>query len=612
MKLLIILLPLINFVLLKASGRNIGKNGAMILSSLTIGLLSLISVYTTLFNCISKSYTTINVLPWFDLELVSIPFSFQFDFSSSLIISLICVVSFLIHLYSMEYMKEDPHIIRFLSYLSLFSGFMIVLVTANNFLLLFIGWEGVGICSYLLIGFWFTRIEASKSALKAMIINRIGDLSLICGMIILYYNLGSLEFNVIFTCVEELTENQVNLALIFIIIGVVGKSAQIGLHMWLPDAMEGPTPVSALIHAATMVTAGIFLVIKISPLFSLSSVSLFLISFFGSITALISATIGLTQNDLKKVIAYSTCSQLGFMAIICGFSYYDVGLFHLINHGFFKALLFLSAGSIIHGLADNQDTRIMGSLIISQPLTFTCFIIGSIALGGLPFLSGYYSKDLLIELISDNKKVNFLIVMALSATLLTSIYSSRLLFLTFWNENNSKFYSYLKSHEPGFFITIVIIILSLASVIIGFMSKWFILIPYTPPFIQTDLKLLPLWLTVGGFASVILSYSFKNFFTKINFWTKVYFNKIYFMLVSTWYFDVLINHYVINPVMRFSFNTSYKIIDNQVLEFFGPKSLSSSPLLLSKPLSKWANGDLFLYVVYIMMVFFIFLFLTNQ
>ena len=319
-------------------------------------------------------------------------------------------VSFLVHMYSCGYMSGDPHVPRFMSYLSLFTFFMLILVTSDNFLQLFLGWEGVGLCSYLLVGFWFTRVQASKAAFKAIIINKVGDLSLITGITLVYLFCGSLEFPIVFCISSYISLGFISffyffdfyildLICLFFFLGSVGKSAQLGLHMWLPAAMEGPTPVSALIHAATMVTAGVFLIIKCSFVFEYSPLVLHGVTIFGSCTCFFASSVGLAQNDVKRVIAYSTCSQLGYMVFVCGLSGYDLGFYHLFNHAFFKALLFLSAGAVIHSLGNEQDLRLMGGLGRLLPFSYSMFLIGSLSLAGFPFLSGFYSKDLCLEVI---------------------------------------------------------------------------------------------------------------------------------------------------------------------------------------------------------------------
>jgi proton-translocating NADH-quinone oxidoreductase chain L len=330
---------------------------------------------------------------------------------------LVVFVSLLVHLYSIDYMNGDPHIIRFLGYLSLFTFFMLMLVTSGNFVQLFLGWEGVGLSSYLLINFWYTRVQANKSAMKAIIVNRFGDFGIYFSLLVIFFFCKSFDFGVVFNLIQLLDAqdgitflgfniNRVDFIVIFLFLGAIGKSAQLGLHTWLPDAMEGPTPVSALIHAATMVTAGVFVLIRSSPILEYSSSGLFLVSLIGGLTALFAGTVGLVQYDIKKVIAYSTCSQLGYMFFACGMSNYSVGLFHLFNHGFFKALLFLGAGSVIHALLDEQDMRKMGGLIKLMPLTYMAILVGSLSLTGFPFLTGFYSKEVVLEIAFSKFSIN--------------------------------------------------------------------------------------------------------------------------------------------------------------------------------------------------------------
>ena len=322
------------------------------------------------------------------------------DALSSAMLIVVTTVSLFVHIYSTEYMGSDPHLCRFLCYISFFTFFMNALVTANNFIQLFFGWEGVGLCSYLLISFWYTRIQATKAALKAVLVNRVADVFIVLALGVSFSMFQSLSLDAVFaltpwTAEDNVTRIDLLCALLFL--GAMGKSAQLGLHTWLPDAMEGPTPVSALIHAATMVTAGVFLVIRCSPLFEYSNTVLGVITLIGALTAFVSATIALVQHDAKKVIAYSTCSQLGYMFFVCGLSHYGAGLFHLFNHAFFKALLFLSAGSLIHGMGDEQDVRKLGGVARLMPVTYTCVLLGSLSLAGFPFLSGFYSKDFMLE-----------------------------------------------------------------------------------------------------------------------------------------------------------------------------------------------------------------------
>jgi NADH-ubiquinone oxidoreductase chain 5 len=393
------------------------------------------------------------------------------------------IVSALVHLYSIDYMSHDPHLPRFMSYLSLFTFFMLMLVTGDNFVILFLGWEGVGLCSYLLISFWYTRLQANKAAIKALVVNRVADFALTIGIISIFFAFKTLDFHVVFPLVPFF----VNSTFVFLnynvpvltwicsllFIGAMGKSAQIGLHTWLPDAMEGPTPVSALIHAATMVTAGVFLIIKCSPLFEYVPTILSVITFVGATTAFFSATIGLVQNDIKKVIAYSTCSQLGYMIFACGLSNYHVSLFHLANHAFFKALLFLSAGAIIHSLSNEQDMRKFGGLAVLLPFTSIMLLIGSLSLMGFPFLTGFYSKDLILELALTKYTVegSFAYCLGLITAFFTSFYSFRVFYMTFIYKNNS-FRSVISHvHELPWKMAVSLSILSLGSIFLGYFAK---------------------------------------------------------------------------------------------------------------------------------------------
>jgi len=393
------------------------------------------------------------------------------------------IISALVHLYSIDYMSHDPHLPRFMSYLSLFTFFMLMLVTGDNFVILFLGWGGVGLCSYLLISFWYTRLQANKAAIKALVVNRIADFALTIGMVSIFFVFRSLDFHVVFPLAPFFVNSTfgflsydwpvltVICSLLFI--GAMGKSAQIGLHTWLPDAMEGPTPVSALIHAATMVTAGVFLIIKCSPIFEYVPTVLSIITFIGATTAFFSATIGLVQNDIKKVIAYSTCSQLGYMIFACGLSNYHVSLFHLANHAFFKALLFLSAGAIIHSLSNEQDMRKFGGLITLLPFTSVMLLIGSLSLMGFPFLTGFYSKDLILELALTKYTIegSFAYTLGLITAFFTSFYSFRVFYMTFIYKNNSFRTVITHVHELPWKMAVSLSILSLGSIFLGYLAK---------------------------------------------------------------------------------------------------------------------------------------------
>ena len=425
----------------------------------------------------------VSIGSWISSDTFQVNWAFYVDNLTMTMLLVVNIVSALVHLYSMDYMSHDPHLPRFMSYLSLFTFFMLMLVTGDNFVILFLGWEGVGLCSYLLISFWYTRLQANKAAIKALIVNRVADLALTIGMVLIFFVFNSLDFHVVF----PLAPFFVNSTFVFLgydlpvltsicsllFIGAMGKSAQIGLHTWLPDAMEGPTPVSALIHAATMVTAGVFLIIKCSPLFEYVPTVLSMITLVGATTAFFSATIGLVQNDIKKVIAYSTCSQLGYMVFACGLSNYHVSLFHLANHAFFKALLFLSAGAIIHSLSNEQDMRKYGGLLSLLPYTATMLLIGSLSLMGFPFLTGFYSKDLILELALTKYTLegSFAYCLGLITAFFTSFYSFRVFYMTFLYRTNTYRAVISHVHELPWKMALSLAVLSLGSIFLGYFAK---------------------------------------------------------------------------------------------------------------------------------------------
>ena len=493
MYLLVLYFPIMNALILFFLGSRLGKMGAASLSLLSSFLTVVAALWIFWKTFLSEIFVIISISPWINLGLMDVKIEFVYDNLSSIMLLVITIVSWAVQFFSVEYMYRDPHLIRFLAFLSSFAFFMIFLVTSDNYIQLFIGWEGVGIMSYLLINFWSTRIAANKAAMKAIIINKLGDISLLLAMVLLFCHVFSLDFFVI-NCLSWLFRSYIylntyvfwinieylSLILFLFILGACAKSAQIGLHTWLPDAMEGPTPVSALIHAATMVTAGVFLLLRSVHLFKYDENSLLLLSFLGGITSFIAATIGLFQNDIKKVIAYSTCSQLGYMVLSCGLNNYSGSLFHLMNHAFFKALLFLSAGAIIHSMLDQQDVRRMGMLLKYLPVSYIMILVGSLTIMGIPFLTGFYSKDFILEYVySSNIYLSiFLYWLGIISASLTSFYSIKLLFLTFYNVHNSYFnilYNKNKRliviHESKFLILIALIILFLGSIFVGFLFK---------------------------------------------------------------------------------------------------------------------------------------------
>ena len=599
MYLLILFLPFLSFSISFFLGRKIGINGSKFISILLLFFTFLLSFL----SFIRGGNVDIYFFSWFNSGLLANNFSFFYDSVTLSMLFLVTFISFLVHIYSTSYMEFDPHLQRFLSYLSLFTFFMIVLLTADNLIQLFIGWEGVGLCSYLLVNFWYTRLQANKSAIKAMLVNKIGDIGLLLAIVFLWKNVGLTYYFHLFPLYNSLSlQNYLNIINILLLIGVIGKSAQIGLHMWLPDAMEGPTPVSALIHAATMVTAGVFLIIRTSPLFEQTPLILLLIVLIGSITCFFSASIGLTQSDLKKVIAYSTCSQLGYMVVICGFSYYDLSLFHLLNHGFFKALLFLSAGSIIHAVNDEQDIRKIGGVLQSIPFSYICMFIGSISLMGLPFLTGFYSKDLLLEVIYQQHYLSFSLWLGLGGAFMTAFYSFRLIFISFFSK--PQYNIKLKIHEGNWNLILPLFILLVNSIILGFFLKGLILNDYKPIMLLNINKFSPL---ISGLLGSILSIYMGYFLIKT--WKiKIIIHKVYHFIIKTWYFDQLISFFLVKPFLSYGFNFTYKVIDNQILEIFGPYKISKEFSSYSSLISNFHLGKItsytFAFIIFIFILVF--------
>lgn len=608
-------------------GRKLGEKGAGIVTASLImitSLIALIILYEVGFN---GSPTYVDIWKWIESGGFTIRFGLMFDTVTGMMLMLVTIVSALVHLYSIEYMAGDPHKPRFMSYLSLFTFFMIILVTSDNLVQLFIGWEGVGLCSYLLINFWFTRIQANKAAMKAMIMNRIGDVGLTLAMFVAYRLFGTVDFSTMFAMAPIISANDVYISLLgydiyaltllslLLLIGAVGKSAQITLHTWLPDAMEGPTPVSALIHAATMVTAGVFLLVRCSPIIEYAPVGLVAVTIVGSITALFAATIGLVQNDIKKVIAYSTCSQLGYMVFACGISNYSASLFHLVNHGFFKALLFLSAGSVIHAMADEQDMRRFGGLIKKIPFTYSMMLIGSLSLMGFPFLTGYYSKDAILELAYANYTISstFAHWLGTVSAFFTAFYSFRLIYLTFLADPNSTRTNYTMAHESPWQMSVPLVILAFGSIFFGYIfrdavigvgSDFFGAAIFIHPdnnnmisaeFMGTFQKWIPVIVSLlGAFGAMILYYSFSA--SLISFKTSPFGARMYTFLSNKWHWDYIYAYYIAKPVLAFGHNVSYKILDRGLIEYIGPHGIVIGPLAyLTKLSSSFQSGYIYNY-----------------
>lgn len=619
MYLTIIFLPLVGSILSGLFGRFLTPKGSACVSIFGISLACLISVILFFEVGLSGSPCYIKLSPWLDCEMFDACWGFYFDSLTVSMCFTVTLISTLVHLYSTSYMSHDPHQPRFMAYLSLFTFFMLMLITADNFIQLFLGWEGVGLCSYLLINFWFTRLQANKAAIKAMIINRVGDVGLALGVFSIFVVFKTCDYSVVFSLVPHVSGVTYNFlgfevdALftigLLLFVGAIGKSAQIGLHTWLPDAMEGPTPVSALIHAATMVTAGVYLIIRCSPLYEYSGFALTIITIFGALTAFIAGTIGLVQNDLKKVIAYSTCSQLGYMVFACGLSNYSVSMFHLINHAYFKALLFLSAGSVIHALNDEQDMRRMGGLLQVLPYTYVMILIGSLALMGFPFLTGFYSKDVILEIAYAKYSLHgtFAHWLGVLSAGITAFYSFRLIYFTFISNPNGFKNAMQTAHDAPLPMAIPLFILCIGSIFVGYLTKDLFIGLGTPfwnnaifiapdnltmidaEFIPTHIKWLPVIISLlAAGLSIIIFHFFKDFL--FNVCTQSTGRIIYIFLNRRWLFDRLQNDLIGSVILKLGYHTTYKLIDKGVIEILGPKGFSFLTLVFSKQVSNLQSG----------------------
>lgn len=584
MYLLVLILPLLSFVVSLMTGYLWGRKLTCLLSVSLLVMSFCVSAFIFFEVNILGIVTVTPLFKWFVIDIFSVTFGLLFDHLTATMLVVITFISCLVHLYSTEYMENDPFLNRFLGYLSLFTFFMIFLVTSDNFIQLFIGWEGVGLCSYLLINFWFTRVLANKAALKAMIMNRIADVFFVIAIFLLLIFFGTTDFMALSALIATTSNNYyigwwnvelITIVCFFFIFGAIGKSAQLGFHTWLPDAMEGPTPVSSLLHAATMVTAGVFLIIRCSNFFEHASQLLTIIAIFGGLTAFFSAFVAVFQWDLKKVIAYSTCSQLGYMFLACGFSYYSVALFHLFNHAFFKALLFLSAGSVIHALNDEQDMRRMGGLLRFLPFTFVCILFGSLAIMGFPFLTGFYSKDLILELLLSSYLIDslFFYNLALAAAFLTAFYSIRLLIYVFFLPAN--FTRSHQPHEPHWAMTVSLLFLVLASIIFGFIfsdlfigpgslynSNTQLYVSLLSPFDRNLPLIVSLCASLSAFGLTTSHYLYNKYIYYIYSRASVFF-------YYAGHFNTIYNK-IFTMLFIVSYNTNTKLFDKGLLEAIGP------------------------------------------
>ena len=626
MYLLVIFIPLLSTIVTGFFGNLLTKEGTTRIASGFILITCIICYFIFYEVCFCDCPCYITLSPWIIAGSFKLYWDFIFDSLTATMLVVVLTISTVVHIYSISYMAHDPHINRFMSYLSLFTFFMIVLVTANNYIQMFVGWEGVGLCSYLLINFWYTRIQANKAAIKAMLVNRVGDINIIFAIVTIFYVFKSVDYSTVFALAYNFVNSTIsifnynisvlNLICIFIFIGAVGKSAQVGLHVWLPDAMEGPTPVSALIHAATMVTAGVFVICRSSFIFEYAPTALTIVTIIGAITAFYSASIGLVQNDLKKVIAYSTCSQLGYMVFACGISGYNVSMYHLANHAFFKALLFLSAGSVIHSMHDEQDMRKMGGLLKILPFTYAMFLIGSFALLGVPFLSGYYSKDLILELSFATYSISghFAYILGTLAAFFTAFYSVRLLILTFITKTNAYKQVIDKAHDAPLLLGLPLFILSIFSIFVGYFTKdmavglgstfWGNSLNIIfennnlidAEFLPFIIKILPI---ISATLGLILACYIYTYLTKYlnNLINNNLFRNIYLFLNKKWFMDKLYSEVIYQKILFISYNPLYAVFDKGIFNILGPRVLTDLLEKLSKNTAEIQTGFFYHYAL---------------
>ena len=623
----LVFLPLLGAILSGFFGHIIGDRNSEIITSLLVSISALLSFIIFKEVTFDNYENNLLIASWISSGLLEVNWSIKIDAVSSVMLVVVCLISALVHIYSIGYMSHDPHKTRFMAYLSLFTFAMLMLVTSDNFLQLFFGWEGVGLCSYFLIGFWFKKDSANSAAIKAFLVNRVGDFGFALGIFLIFYIFGTVNYSEVFSQIPQsvnkeisfigITVKAIDLICILLFIGAMGKSAQFLLHTWLPDAMEGPTPVSALIHAATMVTAGVFLVVRCSPIFEYSQLALNIICVVGMITAFFAATVAIVQNDIKKIIAYSTCSQLGYMFFAAGVGAYNIAMFHLFTHAFFKALLFLGSGSVIHSFKNEQDIRNMGGVWKKLPYTWTLMIIGTLALTGFPFLSGYYSKDAIIEFayLKANGFGTVAAYIGIFTALLTAIYSWRLIFKTFHGNYENKKLKIETMHESPYVMLIPLIILAIGSIFAGFFFKEIFIDYQSVNYFWTDsIKFLlplstdhpPYWIIYLTPSMAVLSIPISYYLfvrnKNITKWLVVENKPLYNFLLNKWYFDELYDYIFVGPSKKLG-TFFWKSIDIKIIDKFGPNGISNLIKKISNQAVKFQNGYIYQYALIMLLGF---------
>ncbi len=617
----IVFLPLLAAIAVGSSFRVIKDLQAQIITTGAVMLSALLAWVQFYLVAVQGNPVHVTLLTWIHSGDFQANWSLLIDSLTASMMLLVTTVSALVHLYSIGYMSHDPAKPRFMAYLSLFTFFMLMLVSADNLVQLFLGWEGVGLCSYLLIGFWYHKPEANAAAIKAFIVNRVGDFGFALGIFAIYMMFGTIEFSEIFARVPEMAEESIaflggeyhamTVICLLLFVGCCGKSAQLGLHTWLPDAMEGPTPVSALIHAATMVTAGVFLVARCSPLFEYAPDALTVVTIVGATTAFFAATVGLVQNDIKRVIAYSTCSQLGYMFFACGVSAYGAGIFHLLTHGFFKALLFLGAGSVIHAMSDEQDLRKMGGIAKKIPYTVAFMWLGSLALAGIPPFAGYFSKDVILEsAYAKGGDVGiYAFTLGVLAAFMTAFYSWRLLFLAFYGKSRADAETLHHVHESPPVMLIPLAVLSVGAVLAGWAGSQLGMVDASGKFwngaifvleennvlerihhVAAWVPWLPLVVAISGIGLAYVMYILKP---ELPGRIAAAAGGLYRFLLNKWYFDELYD--ILFTRNAFRLGGLYAKADKKLIDGLGPDGMAKVSLLAGRKTGQLQTGYLYHY-----------------
>ncbi len=618
----IVFLPLAGAIIAGFFGRALGARASAIITTVFILLCAAMSWMAFFQVGMGGQEARIELMRWVSSGEMQVSWALRIDTLTAVMLVVVNTISGLVHLYSIGYMAHDPYRPRFFAYLSLFTFAMLVLVTSDNFLQMFFGWEGVGLMSYLLIGFWYQKPEANAAAIKAFIVNRVGDFGFALGIFAVFYIFGAIEFDTVFAAAPDQVGKTftflswdldvLTVICLLLFMGAMGKSAQFLLHTWLPDAMEGPTPVSALIHAATMVTAGVFMVARLSPLFEFAPTALAVVTMVGATTAFFAATVGLVQNDIKRVVAYSTCSQLGYMFVALGVGAYGVAIFHLFTHAFFKALLFLGSGSVIHALNDEQDMRRMGGIYKKLPYTWIFMLAGTLALTGFPFTAGYFSKDAIIEsAFAANSSVGmYALVMTVLAALFTSFYSWRLIFMTFHGKTRLTSEDMDNAHESPKVILIPLFLLAVGAIGAGFLFKGVFIgegqadfwrgALFTLPSnnILENIHHVPAMIVAAPFIMMVLGFLVAWLFYLVTPSAPgnlaEAFRPLYLFLLNKWYFDELYDWLFTRPAHRIG-RFLWKTGDGAIIDGIGPDGVAARVIDIANRAVRLQSGYVYHY-----------------